>query len=459
MSTLERIALREGREHRTAAPHSGQRGARGPVSEADRGGQRGRYNPRMTQSPPAADLNPYRADVIECPYPMYERMREAGVYYLESGDVWIVTRWEDVQFVLKRADLFSNLVGMDPHSLPPEQAQLARQTGALPASDPPEHTHYRRLAGPWLSKRGVESFEPNVYRVIDGLIDRFIDDGRVELARQFSTPLTVLVFVELMGIIDEDIPRVTDWVDDTIELMGASFGLVEPKRVEELTASGEQFRRYLLNLARERRQNPRDDMLTHLVTAPMPGFEGRTLHEQELQGMLVTLLMGGTETTLNMVDSGMWLLLEHPDLMAELRADHALIPNFVEEALRIESPVQQLQRRAIVDAEIGGVAIPAGARLSVFYAAANRDPNQWAAPDRFDIHREEAKRHVGFGAGVHYCIGAPLARMEGRIAFERLLTRLTNIRYSPDTNDFRHGPNHVIRGFRELWLDFDKARS
>ena len=138
-------------------------------------------------------------------------------------------------------------------------------------------------------------------------------------------------------------------------------------------------------------------MLTDLVTGSMKGFGGRTLHERELQGMLVTLLMGGTETTLNMVDSGMWLLLEHPDLLAELRADHSLIPNFVEEALRIESPVQQLSRRAVVDTEIGGVSVPAGSRISIFYAAANRDSSHWDEPDTFDIHREEAKRHVGFG--------------------------------------------------------------
>ena len=278
------------------------------------------------------ELNPYQADVIECPYPMYERMREQGVYYLESAGAWIVTRWEDVQFVLKRSDLFSNLPGLDPHALAPEQMQLARETGALPGSDPPEHTHYRRLAGPWLSKRGIDSFEPQVYRVIDSLIDRFIEDGEVELASQFSTPMTVLVFVELMGIGDEDIPRVTSWVNDTIEAMGAAFGLVERERLGELMASGEAFRHYLLDLADERRGNPRDDMLTDLVTGSMKGFGGRTLHERELQGMLVTLLMGGTETTLNMVDSGMWLLLEHPDLLAELRADHSLIPNFVEEA-------------------------------------------------------------------------------------------------------------------------------
>ncbi len=404
-----------------------------------------------------ATLNPYHTDVIECPYPMYERMRETGVYHLESADVWIVTRWDDVQFVLKRADLFSNLSGLEPHGLPPEQLRLARETGALPASDPPEHSHYRRLAGPWLSLRGLQPFEPRVRAVIDGLIDRFIDDGEVELGKQFSTPLTVLVFVELMGIGDEDILRVTGWVNDTIEIMGAAFGLVERERLAELSASGEEFRRYLLALAEDRRRHPRGDMLTHLVTAPMAGFGGRALHEQELQGMLVTLLMGGTETTLNMVDSGMWLLLEHPDLLAEIRADHSLIPQFVEEALRIESPVQQLQRRAITDTEIGGVAVPAGARIAVFYAAANRDPAHWDAPDTFDIHREEAKRHIAFGAGVHYCIGAPLARMEGRIAFERLLTRLANIRYSPGRNDFRHSPNHVIRGFRELWLQFDRS--
>ena len=411
----------------------------------------------QTAEPAATAFNPYTADVIECPYPMHERMREAGVYYLESEDVWIVTRWDDVEFVLKRADLFSNLVGLDPHGLPEETLQRARETGALPGSDPPEHSHYRRLAGPWISLRGIAPFEPRVRAIIDGLIDRFIDDGEVELGKQFSTPLTVLVFVELLGIGDEDIPRVTAWVDDTIESMGAAFGLVGHERQAELLASGEAFRHYLLALAEDRRRNPRGDMLSHLVTAPMAGFGGRTLHEQELQGMLVTLLMGGTETTLNMVDSGMWLLLEHPDLLAELRANHSLIPNFVEEALRIESPVQQLQRRAVVDTEIGGVPVPAGARLSVFYAAANRDPAHWRDPDTFDIHRDGAKRHMAFGAGVHYCIGAPLARMEGRIAFERLFTRLANIRYSPSRNDFRHGSNHVIRGFRELWLQFERA--
>ena len=408
----------------------------------------------MTQT---QELNPYQPDIIECPYPMHERMREQGVYYLESADTYVVSRWDDLQFVLKRSDLFSNLQRPDPHGLTPEQMALARETGALPGSDPPEHTHYRRLAGPWLSMRGLQTFEPQAYAIIDGLVDRFIDDGEVELSKQFATPLTVLVFIELMGINDEDIPQVTRWVDDTIESMGAGFGLVEPDRVAELMASGAEFRQYLLALAEERRRNPRGDMLTHLVSDPLAGFDGRTLHEQELQGMLVTLLMGGTETTLNMIASGMWLLLEHPELMAEIRADHSLIPNFVEEALRIESPVQQLGRRAIVDTEIGGVPIPAGSRISIFYAAANRDPEQWSEPDAFDIHREEAKRHLGFGAGVHYCIGAPLARMEGRIAFERLLTRMTNIRYSPGKNDFTHGPNHVIRGFKELWLDFEKA--
>ncbi len=213
--------------------------------------------------------------------------------------------------------------------------------------------------------RGLQSFEPQAYAIIDGLIDRFIDDGEVELATQFSTPLTVLVFVELMGIAGEDIPQVTSWVDDTIEAMGAGFGLVEPDRLAELMASGAEFRRYLPRPAEDRRRNGRDDMLTHLVTDPLAGFDGRTLREQELQGMLVTLLMGGTETTLNMIDSGMWLLLEHPELMAEVRADHSLIPNFVEETLRIESPVQQLGRRAVVATEIGGVPISAGSRIDV----------------------------------------------------------------------------------------------
>ncbi len=402
-----------------------------------------------------ADLNLFTPEHVECPYPVHDGLRAEGVYRLPESNTFLVSRHEDVEHVLMRPDLYSNLVGADPAVLTAEQYARARLNGSLPGSDMPEHNHYRALVGRQFSARGVQPLEGRIREIVDGLIDPFAGRGRVELCHEFATPLTVLVFVEQMGIPDGDVERVKYWVDCTIDAMAIAVGLLSPERVAEVTREGEAFRRYLLNLAAERRRNPTGDLLSHIVNTEMPGMGDRVMSEQELTGMLVTLLMGGTETTLNMICSGMWLLLNHPEQMAELVADFSLIPSFIEETLRVESPVQGLFRRALVDSEVAGVHVPAGSRLFVMYGAANGDPERWHEPREFDIHRPQAKDHLAFGAGIHYCIGAPLARMEGRVAFERLLRRLRNLRFSPEKNDFRHGPSHVIRGFGELWLDFD----
>jgi cytochrome P450 len=405
---------------------------------------------------PATIPNPFTPAVVEDPYSVHAALREAGVAQIPGTDIFAVARAADVEYVLMHPELFSNIVALDPRTVPPDVYAKARLTGALPGSDPPEHNQYRILVGRHFSAQGVRPLEDRIRAIVDGLIDPWIDDGTVELASQFATPLTVEVFVELLGIKDEDVPRVKRWVDYTIENMSASVGMLTPERAQYVARQVAEFSDWLLALAHDRRAHPRDDLLTHVVTTPMPGLGNRPLLDQEIRGMLMTLLMGGTETTLNMICSGMWLLLTHPDQYAEVLADFTLIPNFVEEALRFESPVQGLFRRALADAEVGGVTIPAGSRVWVMYGSANRDPRQWQDPDRFDIHRPDAKEHVAFGAGVHYCLGAPLARMEGRIAFEQLFTRLKDIRFAEGRNDFRHGPSHVIRGFRELWLAFEK---
>ncbi|MFN0094683.1 MAG: cytochrome P450 [Dehalococcoidia bacterium] len=400
-----------------------------------------------------ADLNPFTLEHVESPWDTHAALREAGVTLIPGTDIFAVSRHEDVEYVLMHPDRFSNLVGVNLAELPPELRERARQTGALPASDPPEHNHYRAIVGRQLSARGVAPLESRVREIINGLIDTFAAEGSVELSKQFATPLTVLVFVEQMGIPPEDVPQVKEWVDCTIDAMSAAVGMLTPERTKEVMEGGQALRRYLVALARDRAANPRDDLLSHIVSTEMPGFGGRTLHDQELEGMLVTLMMGGTETTLNMICSGIWLLLNHPDQMADLVSDRSLIPNFVEEVLRIESPVQGLFRRTLEDTVVGGVTIPARSRVWVMYGSANRDPDLWDDPTRFDIHRH-IKDHYAFGAGVHYCVGAPLARIEGRVAFEQLLSRLRDLRFAPGRNTFRHGPSHVIRGFRELWLEF-----
>lgn len=418
----------------------------------------------MSEIEASPELNPFHPEIVEEPYEMHEKLRNAGIVRIEDGR-FLVTRFEDVDFVLRRDDLFSNVPktleqisleashSMEEFREKPEIAAI-RETGALPSSDPPEHTEYRKMMGPKLSLRGLAWFEPKVKEIIEDLIDEFIEDGTVELSGQFATPMTVYVFVRLLGIEEEDIPRMTVWVDDTIESMSAAVGMLDSIRIKELEASRNEFMNFLMGLVGQRRKEPRDDLLTFIINHELDAFK-RTLHERELAGMLTTLLMGGTETTLNMICSGMWLLLEHPKVMQEIQEDHSLIPQFVEEALRIESPVQGLSRQAIQDTEINGTLIPKGSFIWIMYAAANRDPKNWNQPDDFNIHREELKQTMAFGKYVHYCIGAPLARMEARIAFTSLLTRLQNIHFS-EKNDFTHGASHVIRGFKEMWLDFEK---
>ena len=403
----------------------------------------------------AHDLNPFTPAHVECPYPVHDALREAGVHRLDDGTV-LVSRYQDVEYVLMHPELYSNLVHLDRSRTDAAAYAKARCTGALPSSDPPEHNYYRTIVGRTLSAHGVRPLEGRIQEIVDELIDAFVADGEVELIHQFGAPLTVAVFVEQMGIPDADVPQVKAWVDCTMDAMSAAVGMLTPERTREVLDSGVEFRKYLVELAHERRLNPKDDLLSTIVTAEMPGFGGREMDDQELQGMLVTMLMGGTETTLNMIGSGMWLLLTHPEQMQAVVDDRSLLPAFIEESLRNESPVQGLFRRAIVDTEIGGVQVPAGSRMFVMYGAANGDPERFAEPRRFDIHRKDAKEHMAFGAGVHYCVGAPLARMEGRVAFDRLLTRLKNVRFTEGKNAFGHGPSHVIRGFRELWLTFDR---
>ena len=399
--------------------------------------------------------NPFTPEHVEHPYPVHEALRESGVARVPGTDMFAISRYEDVEYVLMHPELYSNIVNVDMRALGDEQRALARLTGSLPSSDLPEHNYYRTLVGRQFSARGVQPLEERIREIVDRLIDGFASEGRVELARQFATPLTVLVFVEQMGIPDGDVPKVKEWVDCAIDQMAAAVGMLSPERAAEVAKGMAEFREYLIALAHERREQPRDDLLSTIVSTPVHGFGGRLMLDQELEGMLVTLLMGGTVTTLNMICSGMWLLLTHPEQFAEVLADYSLIPNMAEEVLRVESPVQGLFRRALVDSEVAGVQIPRGSRLWVMYGSANSDPARWPEPRRFDIHRKDAKDHAAFGAGVHCCLGAPLARVEARVAFEQIFTRMRDIRFSPGKNDFRHGPSHVIRGFRELWLDFD----
>jgi len=284
------------------------------------------------------------------------------------------------------------------------------------------------------------------------LIDSFIGDGQVELVRQFAVPLPLTVIADALGVPRTDMLKFKKWSDDSVAPLG---GMISHEREIECAHSTVEFQHYFAAMLEERRIHPRDDLLTDLLHARIEGETSLTMGE--MLNILQQLLVAGNETTTNLIASAMMLLVQNPAQMEALRAERSRIPNLIEEALRLESPVQGLFRMAKVDVEIGGVKIPAGSRIVVMYASGNRDDGKFVEAEKFDVCRANAKDHLAFGAGIHYCLGAPLARLEGKIAFEMLLDRLTNIRFTPGKNDFTHTPSFILRGLKELHLEFDRA--
>jgi cytochrome P450 len=264
------------------------------------------------------------------------------------------------------------------------------------------------------------------------------------------------VFAEIIGYPLVDVPKIKDWSDEQIELLGGVVGAVPRARLLDLARSDIKYQRYMHELFEERRANPQGDLLSDLVQATLGGDDPRSLTDGELIATIFILLNGGNETTTNLIVNGIELLLRHPDQHQLLLDDPSLIPNFVEESLRFESAVQCLFRATTKEVSVGGVTIPARAKVAVLYGAANRDPERWDDPETFDVTRPDAKKSVSFGTGIHVCLGAHLARLEGCIAFEVLLRRLPNLRFAPERNDFRHAPSVIVRGFNSLWIEWDK---
>ena len=405
-----------------------------------------------------SEINPFSPESIEDPRAFWSAMRtEQPVYEIPGTGFFAVSRYEDALYVLTNEDIFSSNQPPGMQAQPgPEIEEILKQgyppANTLLTNDPPSHTRFRALVNKAFTPRRVAAMEPKIREIANKLVDGFIGDGPVELVSQFAVGLPLTVIADSLGVAREDMGKFKKWSDDSVAPLG---GMISYERQIECARSLVEFQHYFAARLEERRGAPRDDMLTDLVNARLDGVE--PLNVAELLNILQQLLVAGNETTTNLIASAMMILLRNPEQMAALRADHSLIPNFVEEALRLESPVTALFRVALVDTEVGGVRIPAGSRLAVIYGSANRDDAQFPGAERMDIRRDNARTHLAFGQGVHFCIGAALARQEGKIAFETLLGRLKNIRFAADRNDFTHAPSFILRGLKELWLEFEPA--
>jgi cytochrome P450 len=385
------------------------------------------------------------------PYPTYHRLRAAHpVAWSGQLDAWVVTSYEAVAAALRDPRLSSDRLGRARQRLASRglEAVIDERSRSMIHRDPPDHTRLRGLVNKAFTPRAVEAMEPRIRGLIDDLLDAVAARGRMDVIADLAYPLPVMVIAEMLGVPAADRDRFKHWSDDVAILLGGDLaGLPEPVLRRAAAARGELADYFRAAVARCR-QRPGDDLLTALVRAEEGG--GR-LSEDELYSTAILLLIAGNETTTNLIGNGLLALLRHPEQQRRVWDDETLLPATVEEMLRYDSPVQMTTRLARADLEVRGTTVPAGQWLYLVLGAANRDPAQFPEPDRFDVGRAD-NRHLSFGAGPHFCLGAPLARLEARLALGALRRRFPGLRLAGDAVE--HRPNFNLRGLVALPVVF-----
>ena len=387
------------------------------------------------------------------PYPVYQLLREqAPVYWSDYWQAWILTRYADVHAVLHNPQQFSNVgrINILLNHLPDKlHAKTERLTKAfavgLVNSDSPDHGRLRTLIGKAFTATLVNQYRARVQSLLNELLENLPPSGQFDIVNDLAYPLPATIISEILGIPPEDRDQFKQWSIDIFKFLGG-ISRATPERVENAHASQVALEQYVMWLAEKRRQLPKDDIISYLVSAE---DQGDKLSQQEFLAFCSTFLSAGHETTTNLIANGLLLLLQNPDQLELLRKTPSLIDTAVEEFLRFESPLQRDPRRIIVDTEIDGYQFKA--EQIPMLGAANHDPAQFPNPEKLDITRPKS-RHLAFGFGIHFCIGAPLARMEAQLAITSVLNRLPNLRLVEDKPDWNH--DIALRGLRKLLVEY-----
>ncbi len=391
-------------------------------------------------------FNPMDPEFVADPYPTYHRLRaEEPVHHNPLG-FWVLTRYEDVVATLR-----------DPRAIKePIAAFVAARFGAPVPSvgfsmldrDPPDHTRLRGLVSKAFTPKMVEQLRPDVQALVDGLLDRVEGAGTMDLIEEFAYPIPVTVICLMLGVPVEDRERFKQWGLDIARGLDAIMLPPDSEVARRSMVSRLALAEYFRELIAERRATPRADVLSGLIAAEEAGDR---LSEHELLATCILLLIAGHETTVNLIGNGTLALLRHPDQLRLLRERPALIGGAVEELLRFDGPVQRTARIPDADITLRGCTIPKGELVMPFIGAADRDPAQFPDPDRLDITRTD-NRHIAFGLGIHFCLGAPLARVEGQIAINTLLRRLPRLALATERPVFRQ--SLTLRGLESLRVSF-----
>lgn len=401
------------------------------------------------------DYNPFLPEVIADPFPVFRELREHDpVHWSDHLGAWVLTRYDDVVFALKDARLSANRIGGFMERLPPERkAEVAALGESLKHwivfSDPPVHTRLRTLLNKAFTPRVVEGMRPWIEETVEDLLDAVAPRGHMDVIRELAYPLPAAAIARMIGVPRADVERFKHWSDELAAFVGSALNT--PNKRERGERAIREMNAYLGALATERRAAPRDDIMSALVAVEE---RGDTLSHEEVLGSCILLLFAGHETTTNLIGNGLLALLRHPDQLRRLRDEPALLRPAIEELLRYDGPVSAMARVALEDVSLGGKTIHRGDRVFNMLNAANRDPRQFADPEGLDIARGE-NHHVTFGFGMHYCLGAPLARAEAQITFAALLRRLPEINLQ--SANLEWSDSLSLRGLRSLEVSFEVA--
>lgn len=412
--------------------------------------------------------HPFSSEILPDPYPYYTWLREEDpVHYVEDLDFYVVTRYDDVHAVLKNPAVFSSHAGMgllmgsgapgklrdfmrarNPSGFGALGYEALSAMRTLISSDPPDHTRLRRLVNKPFTPKAITSLAPRIRQICEELVDDLIranEEGKADLIEHFAVPLPVIVIAEMLGIPAQRRAEFKRWSDNVVGVLSGTV-----LDADKMAQSSVEMFMYFSTVLEERRQAPGEDLISLLIRN---SEEGDNLKTEEIIMFCVLLLIAGNETTTNLIANAALAFFARPELWRELRTTPSLIPAAVEEVLRFDAPVQALFRATTSEVELHGKKLRAGAPVMVHFGAANRDPRHFPKPEAFHLDRNPTD-HLAFGAGIHLCLGAPLARLEARIAGEVLLERTRKV--EPNGEHARID-SFLLRGLNRLPVRFEPA--
>ena len=383
--------------------------------------------------------SPFGSRYWSNPYPMYRSLQSRDPCHASLlSKSWVLTRHDDITTVLRDGRFM-----VDRRKLP-GRIKESRSAPTMLDLDPPDHTRLRALVNKAFSQRSVEALRPRIEAITHRCLDAVANDGQMDIIETLAHPLPAIVIAELLGVPTKDHQQFKRWADEGMR----AVGYAKPEDLGRAREAIHQMSSYLAEIAEERRRDPQDDLLSALLEAEQ---EGDKLTSQEVLSSCSLLLTAGHANTTNFIGNALVALLQHPEQMEALRQDPSLITSAVEEALRYDSPTQGTARFVLEDVTIRGRTISAGQQVTLLLGAANRDPEEFDQPDSFDISRSN-NPHLTFGHGIHHCLGAPLARLEGQVALAAVIERFPNLRLATDHHEWHQ--HMLIRGLKTLPLAF-----